>query len=128
MTADIFRRGRGADAAGAFASDSLLQRETGRLIPLRPTRRRPSTAKISSRLHQDVEYIAVLVHSAPQILPASVECHEQLVEMPRVAQPAARSPLLWPCSGSDGEFPQIPCESSGFPSVKQVDPRPETIG
>ena len=33
----------------------------------------------------------------------------------------ARSPFLWPCSGSDGEFTQIPCESRGFPSVKQVD-------
>ena len=34
---------------------------------------------------------------------------------------ASRSPLLWPCSGSDGGFPQIACESRGFPSVKQVD-------
>ena len=33
----------------------------------------------------------------------------------------ARSPFLWPRSGSDGEFPQIACESRGFPSVKQVD-------
>ena len=32
----------------------------------------------------------------------------------------ARSPLLWPRSGSDGSFPQITCESKGFPSVKHL--------
>ena len=48
-------------------------------------------------LDQDVDHVAVLVHRAPEILPAAVEHHKQLVEMPRVAHSAAATPE---CAGA----------------------------
>ena len=44
---------------------------------------------IPPRLNQDVEHIAVLVHSSPQVLLATVDRDEELVEVPCVAQAAA---------------------------------------
>ncbi len=49
-------------------------------------------APIPPRLDQDVEHVAVLVHRAPEILLAAVECDEQFVEMPRVALWTAQPP------------------------------------
>ena len=47
-------------------------------------------AVLPPRLHQDVEDVAVLIHSAPQILLPTIDRHEELVEMPCVAElPAA---------------------------------------
>jgi len=39
-----------------------------------------------SRLAQDVEHVAVLIHGAPQELLPTIDRHEQLVEMPGVAE------------------------------------------
>ena len=48
-------------------------------------------APIPPRLDEDVEHVAVLVHSPPEILLATVECDEQFVEVPRVTLLAQRS-------------------------------------
>jgi hypothetical protein len=39
-------------------------------------------APIPSRLHEDVDDVAVLVHGAPQILWSTSNRYEQLVQMP----------------------------------------------
>jgi hypothetical protein len=47
---------------------------------------------IPSRLYEDVDDVAVLVHNAPQILLASLNGHEQLVQMPGVTHPTPAVP------------------------------------
>ena len=49
-------------------------------------------ATISTRLHEDVQHVAVLIHRAPEILLAAVERDEEFVEMPRVALLTAPAP------------------------------------
>ena len=49
-------------------------------------------APIPPRLHQDVERVAVLVDSSPQVLLATVQGDEQLIEMPRVSEAPAPVP------------------------------------
>ncbi len=49
-------------------------------------------APIPSRLHEDVDDVAVLVHGAPQILLATMNRYEQLVQMPGVTHPTAAAP------------------------------------
>ena len=46
-------------------------------------------APIPSRLHEDVDDVAVFVHGAPQILLATLNRDEQFVQMPGVTQPTA---------------------------------------
>ena len=43
---------------------------------------------IPSRLHEDVEDVTVLIHGAPQVLLATLDRYEHLVEMPGVSEPA----------------------------------------
>jgi len=45
-------------------------------------------ALITMRLNQDVDHVAVLVHGTPQILLLAVDSHEDLVQVPVVAQPS----------------------------------------
>ena len=49
-------------------------------------RKNRTAAPVPPRLHQDVEDVAVLIHGAPQILLPTVDRHEELVEMPGVAE------------------------------------------
>ena len=49
---------------------------------------------IPVRLHEDVQDVTVLVHCAPQILLATLDRDEHLVEMPGVSQPTAPAPQL----------------------------------
>ena len=49
-------------------------------------------AAISSRLDEDVDDVAGLVHGPPQILPPALNCYEEFVQIPRVAHPAPASP------------------------------------
>ena len=41
-------------------------------------------ATISTRVHEDIEHVAILVHRPPEVLQATVERDEEFVEMPRV--------------------------------------------
>ena len=47
---------------------------------------------IPSRLHEDVEDVTGLIHGAPQVLLATLDRDEHLVEMPGVAEPATAAP------------------------------------
>ena len=47
---------------------------------------------IALGLHQDVDHVAVLVNRPPEILLPSPDIHEQLVQIPRVAQAPAPLP------------------------------------
>ena len=52
-------------------------------------------ALITARLNQDVDHVAVLVDGPPEIPQATLDVHEQFVQVPRVAQaplPAAEDP------------------------------------
>src|SRR5215469_14067377 len=44
-----------------------------------------------SRLHQDVNYVAVLIDRAPEILQVAVDSKEDFVQMPVVPEPALSS-------------------------------------
>ena len=47
---------------------------------------------IAPRLHEDVDLVTVLIDRPPEILLPSLDVHEQLVQIPRVAHPAASAP------------------------------------
>jgi hypothetical protein len=47
-------------------------------------------ASITSRLHQDVDYVAVLIDRPPEILQLAVASQEDLVQLPVVAELACR--------------------------------------
>jgi hypothetical protein len=49
------------------------------------------SASITPRLHQDVDYVAVLIDRAPEILQVAVDSKEDFVQMPVVAEPALES-------------------------------------
>ena len=49
-------------------------------------------SSIPSRLDEDVQHVAILIHGSPPVLFPAIDRHEELVEMPRVAQPAAPAP------------------------------------
>ena len=49
---------------------------------------------IPVRLHEDVQDVTVLVHCAPQILLATLDRDEHLVEIPGVSHPTAPAPQL----------------------------------
>ena len=49
---------------------------------------------IPSWLHEDVQDVTVLIHSAPQVLLATLDRDEHLVEMPGVSHPTAPAPQL----------------------------------
>ena len=51
-------------------------------------------SSIPVRLHEDDEDVTVLVDCAPQILLATLDRDEHLVEMPRVSHPTAPAPQL----------------------------------
>ena len=86
-------RHHGAERRGVAAQ--LIRNQSARLLALafqqlteEPLRR----AAIASRLDEDVDDVAVLVHGAPQILPPALNCDEEFVQIPGVAQPAPASP------------------------------------
>ena len=49
---------------------------------------------IPVRLHEDVQDVTVLIHGAPQVLLATLDSDEHLVEMPGVSHPTAPAPQL----------------------------------
>jgi hypothetical protein len=49
---------------------------------------------IASALHENVEDVVVLIDSAPQVMPLTTDCQEDLVQVPLVAR--LRTPLSQP--------------------------------
>ena len=47
---------------------------------------------IPSRLHEDVKDVTVLIQSAPQLLLATLESDEHLVDRPSVSEPTTSEP------------------------------------
>ena len=60
---------------------------------------------VAARLDENVDHVAVLVNGAPQILPLTLDRHEDFVQVPRVAE-ATFSPLELP--GVLGPEPSAP--------------------
>ena len=79
-------RGR---AASQSVSDDLQRLSS--LLAQKSTEEPFCSASITPRLHQDVDYVAVLIDRAPQILQVAVDSKEYFVQMPVVAQPALSS-------------------------------------
>ena len=73
---------RGVVAAEAIGDDATW-------YPAMPFQERAkesrSSVAIPAGLEQDVDDVTVLIHRTPQILTPAVDRHEQLVQMPRVA-------------------------------------------
>ena len=47
---------------------------------------------IPSRLDQDIKDVTVLIHGSPQVLLATIDRHEEFVEVPGIAEPTAPVP------------------------------------
>ena len=52
-----------------------------------PSRETLCGAPITTRLDEDVDHIAVLVDGPPEILTLALDVDEELVQVPRIAQP-----------------------------------------
>ena len=72
-------------AAGQLRSLSVISRRGTQPCRFSNFRKNRSAARRFRRdWDEDVEHVAVLVHSPPEILLATVECDEQFVEVSRV--------------------------------------------
>ena len=94
-------------AGGGVAAQLVGDQPTGETplflqeFPKEPHRGPP----IPSRLHQDVEHVTVLVDGAPQVLLATIDRHEELVEVPRIAQRTAALPESSRVGAAEGAAP-----------------------
>ena len=57
----------------------------------KPAKEPLGSASIPSRLHQDVDYVAILIDGTPEILQVAVDSKEDFVQMPVIAEPALSS-------------------------------------
>jgi hypothetical protein len=63
--------------------------ETTRCLSLaleQPPKESSCRTPIPSRLDKNIDHVAVLIHRAPEILPLTVDRHEDLVEKPRISE------------------------------------------
>jgi hypothetical protein len=49
---------------------------------------------IAVALNQDIDHVSILVHSPPEIVPLSLDVHEELVQVPDVSQPSLPAPEI----------------------------------
>jgi hypothetical protein len=78
---------------GRIASQSVGD-DAQRLSSLsaqKPAKEPFCSESITPRLHQDVDYVAILIDCAPEKLQLAVDSKEDLVQMPVVAEPALSS-------------------------------------
>ena len=85
---DAARGGVGAQLVGDQSS-----RDTALGFQQRP-KELDGCSPIPVRLHEDVQDVTVLVYCAPQILLATLDRDEHLVEMPGISHPTAPAPQL----------------------------------
>ena len=84
-------------APGGRVAAQLVGNQASRHVPLVLQSRAKEAHRggpISSRLYEDVEDVTGLIHGAPQVLLATLDRDEHLVEMPGVSQPTAAAPQL----------------------------------
>ena len=82
-------------ATGGRVAEQLIGNQASRHVPLGFQSRAKEAhrgVQIPSRLHEDVEDVTVLIHGAPQVLLATLDRDEHLVEMPGVSEPATSAP------------------------------------
>ena len=82
-------------ATGGRVAAELVGDQASRHVPLVLQSRAKEAHRgvpIPSRLHEDVEDITGLIHGAPQVLLATLDRDEHLVEMPGVAEPVTSAP------------------------------------
>jgi hypothetical protein len=53
---------------------------------------RPARALIAGGPNKNIDHIAVLVNGAPEILPPTLNIHEEFIQMPNVTQSALPPP------------------------------------
>jgi hypothetical protein len=67
----------------------LVGDETTRFLSLTPQespKEPPCCAAISTRLDEDIDQVAVLIHRAPEILALTIDRREDFVEEPRISE------------------------------------------
>ena len=82
-------------ATGGRVTAQLVGDQASRHVPLvlqQLAKEAHRGVPISSRLHEDVEDVTGLIHGAPQVLLATLDRDEHLVEMPGVSEPATSAP------------------------------------
>ena len=82
-------------ATGGRVTAQLVGDQASRHVPLvlqQLAKEAHRGVSISSRLHEDVEDVTGLIHGAPQVLLATLDRDEHLVEMPGVSEPATSAP------------------------------------
>ena len=82
-------------ATGGRVTAQLVGDQASRHLPLvlqQLAKESHRGVPISSRLHEDVQDVTVLIHGAPQVLLATLDRDEHLVEMPGVSEPATSAP------------------------------------
>ena len=82
-------------ATGGRVTAQLVGDQASRHVPLGLQSRAKEAHRgvpIPSRLHEDVEDVTGLIPGAPQVLLATLDRDEHLVEMPGVSEPATSAP------------------------------------
>ena len=82
-------------ATGGRVTTQLVGNQASRHVPLvlqQLAKEAHRGVPIPSRLHEDVEDVTVLIYGAPQVLLATLDRDEHLVEMPGVSEPATSAP------------------------------------
>ena len=78
----------------------LVGHETTRFLSLAPQespKEPPRRTPVSTRLDENVDQVAVLIHRAPEILALTIDRHEDFVQEPRIAEstlPALQAPRV----------------------------------
>ena len=104
---DVLHRGHHTPVRGPVASE-LVGDQPSRFapLPLQQLAKEPlGRPRIAMSLNEDVDYISVLVHSTPEIVPSTLDVHEELVEVPRIAQTTLAPPQLGRVTGAELRTP-----------------------
>src|SRR5437867_8740057 len=77
---------------GSCIASQLIGNDHTRNVPHdleQLTEKLPRRSLIAPRLHKNIQYLAILVNRAPQILQLTVEANEHFIEMPSIAESSA---------------------------------------
>lgn len=77
------------DVMRGTVAAQLVGDETTRCLSLAPQQSPKESARrspVSTRLDEDVDHVAVLIHRAPEILALPVDGHEDFVQEPRISE------------------------------------------
>lgn len=97
VASGVVIHGRHDVSVGGAVAPQLVRNQLPRLVPLplQKLAEEPSgRAGIAISLYQDVDHVSVLIDSPPEIMPLSLDVHEELIQVPDVSQATLPTPEI----------------------------------